>query len=145
MRDAQHTNAQLLQAIIDAGTAGVSKQLAEEHGCDRTTLYRWTKRRKEIEAVSATSRVLLPGRRGPKVKFPDLEKQLLGWVTDMQNRFLEDRSEQAAIEYLRRFRVRNKLSVRRITHKGQRKRSELQVVQMSLDTQCATSWKPKQE
>ncbi|ETN21076.1 hypothetical protein PPTG_01383 [Phytophthora nicotianae INRA-310] len=134
MRDAQHTNAQLLQAIIDAGTAGVSKQLAEEHGCDRTTLYRWTKRRKEIEAVSATSRVLLPGRRGPKVKFPDLEKQLLGWVTDMQ-----DRSEQAAIEYLRRFRVRKKLSVRRITHKGQRKRSELQVVQMSLDTHCATS------
>ncbi|ETO70945.1 hypothetical protein F444_12687 [Phytophthora nicotianae P1976] len=51
----------------------------------------------------------------------------------LENRFLEDRSEQAAIEYLRRFRVRNKLSVRRITHKGQRKRSELQ--QMSLDTQ----------
>ncbi|ETP12006.1 hypothetical protein F441_12550 [Phytophthora nicotianae CJ01A1] len=72
---------------------------------------------------------------------------LLEWVNDMrkykvraittrclllmsvrlENRFLEDRSEQAAIEYLRRFRVRNKLSVRRITHKGQRKRSELQV------------------
>ncbi|ETK76840.1 hypothetical protein L915_16839, partial [Phytophthora nicotianae] len=69
--------------------------------------------------------------------------KLLEWVTDMRKnnvraittrclllmsvRFIEDRSEQAAIEYLRRFRVRNMLSVRRITHKGQRKRSELQV------------------
>ncbi|ETP40108.1 hypothetical protein F442_12501 [Phytophthora nicotianae P10297] len=63
---------------------------------------------------------------------------LLEWVNDMRKYkvraittrkpFFKDRSEQAAIEYLRRFRVRNKLSVRRITHKGQRRRSELQIV-----------------
>lgn len=76
-----------------------------------------------------------------------LLSRLLDWVRDMRKnkvravtsrcllmmsahlepRFLLGRSEQAAVEYLRRFRSRNGLSVRRITHKGRRKRSEVQV------------------
>ncbi|OWZ01635.1 Cytochrome P450 [Phytophthora megakarya] len=95
-----------------------------------------------------TSTVIHPGRRGPKVTFPGLETSLLKWVGEMRKEkvraitsqclllmavrlepsFLEGRSERAAVEYLRRFRVRNNLSIRRITHKGRRKRSELQCV-----------------
>ncbi|KAF4146751.1 DDE superfamily endonuclease [Phytophthora infestans] len=148
MREALHTNAHRLKAVDAACESGVSTSLASENKCHRSTLYRWTKRRQDIEAAAAGSTTILQGRRGPKVAFPELEKKLLDWVRDMRKnkvravtsrcllmmsahlepRFLLGRSEQAAVEYLRRFRSRNGLSVRRITHKGRRKRSEVQVV-----------------
>ncbi|KAE8891542.1 hypothetical protein PF003_g24221 [Phytophthora fragariae] len=43
-------------------------------------------------------------------------------------RLLSDRSERAASEYLRRFHLRNRLSVRRITHRGTNQRSEMENV-----------------
>ncbi|KAF4042412.1 Tc5 transposase DNA-binding domain [Phytophthora infestans] len=138
MREALHTNAHRLKAVDAACESGVSTSLASENKCHRSTLYRWTKRRQDIEAAAAGSTTILQGRRGPKVAFPDLEKKLLDWVRDMRKnkvravtsrcllmmsahlepRFLLGRSKQAAVEYLRRFRSRNGLSVRRITHKG---------------------------
>ncbi|KAE8958104.1 hypothetical protein PR001_g31145 [Phytophthora rubi] len=47
-------------------------------------------------------------------------------------RFLKDRSPAAATEYLRRFRRRHKLSIRRITHRGTKQRSDLEVVAASF-------------
>ncbi|KAE8988254.1 hypothetical protein PF005_g21822 [Phytophthora fragariae] len=77
-----------------------------------------------------------------------LIRRLLEWVTDMRRnrsrcvtteclmimgarfepRLLSDRSERAASEYLRRFHLRNRLSVRRITHRGTNQRSEMENV-----------------
>ncbi|EGZ27724.1 hypothetical protein PHYSODRAFT_261575 [Phytophthora sojae] len=144
MREALHTNAHRLEAVNAAVAAGVTTALAQVSGCHRTTLYRWKKRREEIAAAASSSTVLKPGRRGPKVRFPDLEQRLMDWIEDMrcnkvravttrcllmmsiklEQQFLEGRSEAAAIQYLRRSRTRNQLSIRRITHKGRRKRSE---------------------
>ncbi|KAF4142988.1 DDE superfamily endonuclease, partial [Phytophthora infestans] len=120
-------------------------------GCHRSTLYRWKKCREEIAAAASSSTVLKPGRRGPKILFPDLEErfELLNWVEYMrcnkvravttqcllmmsvkqEPRFLDSRTKQAAVEYLRRFRLRNHLLIRRITHKGRRKKSEVQVAE----------------
>ncbi|KAG3163983.1 hypothetical protein PI124_g6402 [Phytophthora idaei] len=150
MREALHTNAFRLKAAdeaIAAIAAGVTSLLAQASDCHRTTLYRWKKRRDEIASATSSSTVLKSGRRGPKVRFPDLEQRLLDWVEDMrlnkvravtgrllmmsiklEPRFLDSRTEAATVEYLRRFRLRNRLSIRRITHKERRKRSEVQVV-----------------
>ncbi|KAG6592767.1 Cytochrome P450 [Phytophthora cinnamomi] len=43
-------------------------------------------------------------------------------------RLLGERTQRAAYEYLRRFRDRNKLSIRRINHRGVKQREELQLV-----------------
>ncbi|KAE9163182.1 hypothetical protein PF002_g31926 [Phytophthora fragariae] len=81
-----------------------------------------------------------------------MEKQLFEWVKVMRRnkskcvtteclmimaarfepRFLKDRSPAAATEYLRRFRRRHKLSIRRITHRGTKQRSDLEVVAASF-------------
>ncbi|KAG3137017.1 hypothetical protein PC128_g25812 [Phytophthora cactorum] len=148
MREALHTNAFRLKAADEAIAAGVTSALAQASDCHRTTIYRWKKRRDEIASATSSSTVLKSGRRGPKVRFPDLEQRLLDWVEDMRRnkvravttgcllvmsiklepRFLDTRTEAAAVKYLRRFRLRNRLSIHRITHKGRRKRSEVQVV-----------------
>ncbi|KAG3010511.1 hypothetical protein PC123_g23669 [Phytophthora cactorum] len=148
MCEALHTNAFRLKAADEAIAAGVTSALAQASDCHRTTIYRWKKRRDEIASATSSSTVLKSGRRGPKVRFPDLEQRLLDWVEDMRRnkvravttgcllvmsiklepRFLDTRTEAAAVKYLRRFRLRNRLSIHRITHKGRRKRSEVQVV-----------------
>ncbi|KAG6947065.1 hypothetical protein JG688_00015712, partial [Phytophthora aleatoria] len=43
-------------------------------------------------------------------------------------RLLSERTESAAVEYLRRFRLRNRLSIRRITHRGTKHLSDLENV-----------------
>lgn len=52
---------------------------------------------------------------------------LLLMAARLQPRLVADRSERAALEYLLRFRARNKLSIRRITHRGTEQRAELEV------------------
>ncbi|KAK1945392.1 Tigger transposable element-derived protein 6 [Phytophthora citrophthora] len=153
MRDVMHTNAEQLRAVDTVADGNTAVAVALESKCHLITLYRWAKRRDEIADSMQTSTVLLPGRRGPKVTFPGLETSLLKWVAEMRKEkvcaitsqclllmsvrlepsFLEGRSERAAVEYLRRFRVRNNLSIRRITHKGRRKRSELHAMLHNLE------------
>ncbi|KAK1930063.1 hypothetical protein P3T76_014297 [Phytophthora citrophthora] len=137
MRDAMHTNAERLRAVDTVTDGNTAVAAAFESKCHQITLYRWTKRRDEIADSVQTSTVILPGRQRPKVTFPGHETSLLEWVAEMRKgkmsvrlepSFLEGWSERAAVEYLRRYRVRNNLSIRRITHKGRRKRSELQCV-----------------
>lgn len=50
---------------------------------------------------------------------------LLMMSVKLEPNFLEGRSEAAAIQYLRHFRKRNRLSIRRNPHNGCRKRSEV--------------------
>ncbi|KAE8956003.1 hypothetical protein PF011_g31623 [Phytophthora fragariae] len=57
---------------------------------------------------------------------------LLIMAARFEPRFLKDRSPAAATEYLRRFRQRHKLSIRRITHRGTKQRSDLEVVAASF-------------
>ncbi|KAK1940764.1 hypothetical protein P3T76_007470 [Phytophthora citrophthora] len=127
MREALYTNAHRLESADAAIAAGVSSTLAQDRKCHRSTLYRWKKRRDEIAAAASNSTVLLPGRRGPKtieMGRGHAAKQ----SSRSLNAFLVGRSEAASIEYLRRFRLRNRLSVRHVTHKGRRKRSDVQIV-----------------
>ncbi|KAF1787750.1 hypothetical protein GQ600_5405 [Phytophthora cactorum] len=73
--------------------------------------------------------------------------RLVEWVTEMRHnrsrcvttecllimggrfepRLISERTERAAVGYLRRFRFRNRLSIRRITHRGPKHRSDLEV------------------
>ncbi|OWZ14492.1 LOW QUALITY PROTEIN: Cytochrome P450 [Phytophthora megakarya] len=142
-----HTNAERLRAVDTVADGNTAVAVALESKYHRITLYRWSKRRDEIENAILALLYFLDGER-PKVTFPGLETSLLKWVGEtrkekvraitsqclllmsvrLEPSFLEGRSERAAVEYLRRFRLRNNLSIRRITHKGRRKRSELQCV-----------------
>ncbi|KAE9005478.1 hypothetical protein PF011_g12021 [Phytophthora fragariae] len=70
-----HKNAHRLEAVNAAVAAGVSTALAQASGCHSTTLYRWKKRHEELAAAASFNTVLKPGRRGPKIRFPDLEQQ----------------------------------------------------------------------
>ncbi|KAE9021141.1 hypothetical protein PR001_g13438 [Phytophthora rubi] len=45
----------------------------------------------------------------------------------IKNPDLEERSRAANVEYLRRLLKRNRLTIRRITHKGLKKRSDMEV------------------
>ncbi|KAE8966889.1 hypothetical protein PR001_g28263 [Phytophthora rubi] len=148
MRPVPHLNRQKSQAIEEANLRGVSSELAAKYNIHRTTLYRWVKGQVAIKAARPTKTFAVDTKRGPAITYPELEKRLLEWVTDMRRnrskcvtteclmimgarfepRLLSDRSERAALEYLRRFRLRNRLSVRRITHRGTKQRSEMENV-----------------
>ncbi|KAE9262701.1 hypothetical protein PF008_g32531, partial [Phytophthora fragariae] len=153
MRPVPHLNRQKSLAIEEANLRGVSSELAAKYKIHRTTLYRWVKGQVAIKAARPTKTFAVDTKRGPAITYPELEKRvfirwLLEWVTDMRRnrskcvtteclmimgarfkpRLLSDRSERAALEYLRRFRLRNRLSVRRITHRGTKQRSEMENV-----------------
>ncbi|KAE9133400.1 hypothetical protein PF007_g3356 [Phytophthora fragariae] len=147
MRAVPHQNERKLEAIERAKGEGVSKDLAKQYNVNRVTLYRWVKNESAIRSAKPSKTYAKNTKRGPPVTFQAMEKQLFEWVKVMRRnkskcvtteclmimaarfepRFLKDRSPAAATEYLRRFRRRHKLSIRRITHRGTKQRSDLEL------------------
>ncbi|KAG1692360.1 hypothetical protein DVH05_028689 [Phytophthora capsici] len=77
-------------------------------------LYEWVKvmRRNKSKCVTTECLMIMAGRYEPE--------------------FLRGRTTAAAVEYIRRFRRRHKLSIRRITHRGTKQRFDLEVVAASF-------------
>ncbi|KAE8896907.1 hypothetical protein PF003_g19089 [Phytophthora fragariae] len=152
MRAVPHQNERKLEAIERAKGEGVSKDLAKQYNVNRVTLYRWVKNESAIRSAKPSKTYAKNTKRGPPVTFQAMEKQLFEWDSALlsfgsvgvttecllimaarfEPRFLKDRSPAAATEYLRRFRQRHKLSIRRITHRGTKQRSDLEVVAASF-------------
>ncbi|KAG2816501.1 hypothetical protein PC111_g13116 [Phytophthora cactorum] len=135
--------------IVEAANTTVVA-VAAAVGVDRSTIHRW---RKNVDRLTTAAR---PNRQlvDPNVKAhtyvqqPQLEKRLLEWIVDMRkNRYLwvstnclllmhskfalvlfASRSRGASLMFIRRFLKRNRLTVRRITHKGRKKRSDMEAV-----------------
>ncbi|KAG6595738.1 Cytochrome P450 [Phytophthora cinnamomi] len=127
--------------------------LAAEYKVSPRTLLRWRKAASAI-AAAPPSRKFVRGaaRRGPSILYPDMERRqvrhillmgasneknrarcvtsqcLLVMGARLEPRLLGERTQRAAYEYLRRFRDRNKLSIRRTNHRGVKQREELQLV-----------------
>ncbi|KAF4149685.1 DDE superfamily endonuclease, partial [Phytophthora infestans] len=135
--------------VLRLGEASSVVALAAELGVHRTTMYRWM-RQKNVLASAAPNKyyAIVPSRQNLYVKHPNLEQRLLSWITEMRknqslcvsmqclllmhSRFdgelFASRSRGANIEFLRRFLKRNRLSIRRITHKGRKIRSDMEVM-----------------
>ncbi|KAG6954275.1 hypothetical protein JG687_00011882, partial [Phytophthora cactorum] len=109
--------------IVEAANTTVVA-IAAAVGVDRSTIHRW---RKNVDRLTTAAR---PNRQlvDPNVKAhtyvqqPQLEKRLLEWIVDMR------KNRGASLMFIRRFLKRNRLTVRRITHKGRKKRSDMEAV-----------------
>ncbi|KAG6621412.1 Cytochrome P450 [Phytophthora cinnamomi] len=116
--------------------------VAAEYKVTPRTLLRWRKAASAITAAPPSRKfVRSAARRGPPILLLEWVHQmrknrarcvtsqcLLVMGTRFEPRLLGERTQRAAYEYLRRFRDRNKLSIRRITHRGVKQREELQLV-----------------
>ncbi|KAE9327179.1 hypothetical protein PF008_g16467 [Phytophthora fragariae] len=149
-RSPKKTNKKKLQALKlleAASTTAVA--VAAAVGVDRSTLHRWKKDADRIAASSPSQCFADPRARAHVyVQQPELEQRLLEWIVNMRkNRYLcvstnclllmhskfapalfASRSQAASLMFIRRFLKRNRLTVRRITHKGRKKRSDMEEV-----------------
>ncbi|KAE9168112.1 hypothetical protein PF004_g28604 [Phytophthora fragariae] len=139
------------KAVEAAKAPGVSQELAATFGVHRATLWRWVRAEEAIAAAAKTipsKTYVSRGTRGVKPRYPEMDTRLLQWVIEMRKNksrcvtteclfimaaryepdFRVGRTRQAAIMYLHRFRRRNRLSVRRITHRGTKQREEMEKI-----------------
>ncbi|KAF4138599.1 DDE superfamily endonuclease, partial [Phytophthora infestans] len=125
-------NKSKLRGLLRLGEASSVVALAAELGVHRTTMYRWMRQKNALASAAPN--------------------KLLSWITEMRkNRSLcvsmqclllmhsrfdrelfASRSRGANIEFLRRFLKRSRLSIRRITHKGRKIRSDMEIMLVIL-------------
>ncbi|KAF4129391.1 DDE superfamily endonuclease, partial [Phytophthora infestans] len=142
-------NKSKLRGLLRLGEASSVVALAAELGVHRTTMYRWMRQKNALASAAPNKYYAsVPSRQNLYVKHPNLEQRLLSWITEMRkNRSLcvsmqclllmhsrfdgelfTSRSRGANIEFLRRFLKRNRLSITRITHKGRKIRSDMEIM-----------------
>ncbi|KAF4139781.1 DDE superfamily endonuclease, partial [Phytophthora infestans] len=131
-------------------SASLASSVAAKVRVHRSTIYRWKKKQVLLTNAKAPSKCYADtaAHSHTYVRHPELEKRLVDWIRDMRkNRYLcvtteclllmhskfdsqlfESRSRAASLMYIRRFLKRNRLTIRRITHKGRTKRSDMEVV-----------------
>ncbi|KAF4129394.1 DDE superfamily endonuclease [Phytophthora infestans] len=148
-RRPKNKNKSKLRGLLRLGEASSVVALAAELGVHRTTMYRWMRQKNALASAAPNKYYAsVPSRQKLYVKHPNLEQRLLSWITEMRkNRSLcvsmqclllmhsrfdgelfTSRSRGANIEFLRRFLKRNRLSITRITHKGRKIRSDMEIM-----------------
>ncbi|EGZ27591.1 hypothetical protein PHYSODRAFT_261607 [Phytophthora sojae] len=149
-RSPKNTNKKKLQALkLLKATSATVVAVASAVGDDRSTLHRWKKDASRIAESSPSPCFAGPNARAHVyVQQPELEQRLLEWIVNTRkNRYLcvstnclllmhskfapalfATRSRAASLMFIRRFLKRNRLTVRRITHKGRKKRSDMEEV-----------------
>ncbi|KAE9200719.1 hypothetical protein PF005_g15235 [Phytophthora fragariae] len=118
-RSPKNTNKKKLQALMlleAASTTAVA--VAAAMGVDRSTLHRWllewivNMRKNRYLCVSTNCLLLMHSKFAPAL--------------------FASRSRATSLLFIRRFLKRNRLTVRRITHKGRKKRSGMEVTYRKL-------------
>ncbi|KAF4140286.1 hypothetical protein GN958_ATG10450, partial [Phytophthora infestans] len=118
-------------------SASPASSVAAKVRVHRSTIYRWKKKQVLLTKAKAPSKCYADtaAHSHTYVRHPELEKRLVDWIRDMRkNRYLSTLSclsralERQVYLYIRRFLKRNRLTIRRITHKGRTKRSDMEVV-----------------
>ncbi|EGZ08676.1 hypothetical protein PHYSODRAFT_256813 [Phytophthora sojae] len=139
-RSPKNTNKKKLQALkLLKATSATVVAVASAVGVDWSTLHRWKKDASRIAESSPSQCFAGPNARAHVfVQQPELEQRLLEWIANMRkNKYLcvstnclllmhskfapalfASRSRAASLMFIRRFLKRNRLTVRRITHKG---------------------------
>ncbi|ETK87890.1 hypothetical protein F441_07900 [Phytophthora nicotianae CJ01A1] len=69
-------NSQKSKAIDEANAHGISTEFAKKYSIHRATLYRWAKSQVEVKAARLTKTFAVDTRRGPSIKYPELEKRM---------------------------------------------------------------------
>ncbi|KAG1698676.1 hypothetical protein DVH05_014633 [Phytophthora capsici] len=148
-RRIKNKNKVKLKGVKAAKTTAVST-VAINLGVHRSAVYRWRKQESKLQADKkngskyyVSSKTHLPQR----VRYPVLEERLLEYVSEMRkNRklcvtteclilmmakfdpsFTRARNYVALRSWTARFLKRNRLVIRRVTHKGSKTRSDMQV------------------
>ncbi|GMF33393.1 unnamed protein product [Phytophthora fragariaefolia] len=66
-----------------AASGGVTSTLASDFKVHRSTLYRWVKQQDAIKRAPPTKAYAVPTKRGPRIKYPELEKQYVALSLDV--------------------------------------------------------------
>ncbi|EGZ17400.1 hypothetical protein PHYSODRAFT_300492 [Phytophthora sojae] len=94
---------------------------AASAGVHRSTIYRWRKEEKDSRKAAPNKYFLDPNKHAKTfATSPELEER-------SDARHFSLRSRAANIEFLRRLLKRNRLTIRRITHKDRKKRFDMEV------------------
>ncbi|EGZ24548.1 hypothetical protein PHYSODRAFT_325656 [Phytophthora sojae] len=102
--------------------AGTVVSAAASSGVHRFTIYRRRKEEKDIRKAAPNMYFLDPSKHAKTyIKNPEFGERF-------DARLFSSRSRAANIEFLRRLLKRNLLTIRRITHKSRKKRSEMERV-----------------
>ena len=144
--------------ILD-GTANMSvREAAQKHGIDPSMISRWKKSRRELEkAVEEKKLIIHPGKTPT---FSQMDPILVQWVLDKRemdeivtnddmimkgatlDRGFRVLSEAAQRSYIDRLKNRNRLTLRKITHRGQKILDEIleeaRDFQISFERRCIT-------
>ncbi|KAF4139278.1 DDE superfamily endonuclease [Phytophthora infestans] len=120
-RRPKNKNKSKLRGLLRLGEASSVVALAAELGVHRTTMYRWMRQKNALASAAPNKYYAsVPSRQNLYVKHPNLEQRFDGEL-------FASRSRGANIEFLRRFLKRNRLSIRRITHKGRKIRFDMEL------------------
>ncbi|KAE9234069.1 hypothetical protein PF004_g9492 [Phytophthora fragariae] len=148
IRHPKNKNKVKLKAL-DRGTKTVIAASAAV-GVHRSTWYRWKGQEAVIKSAAEDAPAKFYTHRSTEMYIgnPSLEKKFLDWIVEMRkNRYLcvsmeclllmlglydpervKTRSRNWNMSFIRRFLKRNRLSIRRITHKGRTKRPDMELV-----------------
>ncbi|KAE8883521.1 hypothetical protein PF003_g32537 [Phytophthora fragariae] len=148
IRHPKNKNKVKLKAL-DRGTKTVIAASAAV-GVHRSTWYRWKGQETVIKSAAEDAPAKSYTHRSTEMYIgnPSLEKKFLDWIVEMRkNRYLcvsmeclllmlglydpervKTRSRNGNMSFIRRFLKRNRLSIRRITHKGRTKRPDMELV-----------------